>query len=254
MPLLPVREVVQATPRARIVRLSLAGSRFPYEPGQAVSVGLPGSQSASYSIAGAPHDAVRDDCLELLVGTEGNSREFQQALRPAAALDVHGPIGTFKFTAGPSARRFAFIAAGTGIAPLRAMLRHALQDGRNEAMVFYSARTPHEFAYRNELEALARSGRIDLHLSVTRYGSAPGWQQGRGRFGREHAQAIVKRGTPVCFLCGPTSFAHETSRLLINMGVSPDQVRMDDWLMTTPSSSAAVSTGLGVVSPSLASP
>ena len=253
MPLLAVRDVLQATPRARIVRLSLGGNRFPYEPGQAVSVGLPGSRRASYSIAGAPHDAVRDDCLELLVGTEGNSQEFQHALRPATALDVHGPIGTFTFTAGPDARRFAFIAAGTGIAPLRAMLRHALQDARNEAMVFYSARTPHEFAYRNELESLARSGRIDLQLSVTGSGSA-GWQQGRGRFGREHAQAIVKHGAPVCFVCGPTSFVHETRRLLIKTGVCPDQVRIEDWLMTTPCLPAEVSAGRGAVLPSLASP
>ena len=254
MPLLSVREVLQATPRARIVRLSLGGNLFPYEPGQAVSVGVPGGRRAPYSIAGAPHDAVRDDCLELLVGAEGNNEEFQQALRPAAALDVHGPIGMFTFTAPPGARRFAFIAAGTGIAPLRAMLRHALQDARNEATVFYSARTPHEFAYRNELESLARSGRIDLHLSVTRSGSARGWQQGRGRFCREHAQGIVKRGTPVCFLCGPASFVYETRRLLINAGVSPDQVRIEDWLMTRPSPPAAVAARPGVVWPSLTSP
>jgi len=252
MPLLSVREVLTATPRARIVRLGLGGNRFPYEPGQAVSVGLPGSRLMLYSITGAPHDALRDDCLELLVGTEGNSQEFQQALQPATALDVHGPIGTFTFTAAPSARTFAFIAAGTGIAPLRAMLRHALQDGRNEATVFYSARTPHEFAYRDELESLARSGRIDLHLSVTRYGSAPEWQEGRGRFDLERAEGIGKRGTPVCFLCGPTSFVQETRRLLINAGVSPDQIRMEDWLMTRPfSSPRAVSAG---VVPSLGSP
>jgi len=251
MLILPVREVLEATPRARIVRLDLGGNRFPYQPGQAVAVGLPGQQCTSYSIAGAPHDAVGDHCLELLVGTEGNSQEFQQALRPGAALEVHGPMGTFTFAAGPNARRFAFLAAGTGIAPLRAMLRHALQEAGNEATVFYSARTPDEFAYRNELEALAHSGRIDLHLSVTRFGLARDWQQGRGRFSREHAQGIVKQGTPVCFLCGPLSFVHQTSRLLIDAGVATDQIRMEEWLLARPSSMPAVPAG-GSVLPSLA--
>jgi ferredoxin-NADP reductase len=101
-----------------------------------VTVGLPGERRTAYSIAAAPDDAVRESCLELLVGTEGHSQEFQQALRPGNALEVHGPIGTFTLTAGPTARRLAFIAAGTGIAPLRAMLRHALQDARNKATVF----------------------------------------------------------------------------------------------------------------------
>ena len=38
---LPVRDVLQATPRARIVRLDLGGREFAYKPGQAVTVGLP---------------------------------------------------------------------------------------------------------------------------------------------------------------------------------------------------------------------
>jgi len=249
---LPIREVLQATPRARIVRLDLSGKRFAYEPGQAVTVGLPGMRRKPYSIAAAPHDAVSDGCLELLVGTEGNSQEFQQTLRPGAMLDVHGPIGQFTLAAGHDQRRFAFVAAGTGIAPLRAMLRHALRDSRNDATVVYSARTPQEFAYQDELQALARSGRIELHLSVTRHHSARGWNEGRGRISREHVQRIVRRGAPICFICGPTAFVGHTRRLLIDAGVSQDQVRIEDWLMPRPSPRPAVHAGLASVVPSLA--
>jgi ferredoxin-NADP reductase len=184
---LPVRDVLQATPRARIVRLDLGGRRFEYEPGQAVTVGLPGARRSPYSIAAAPHDAANEGCLELLVGADGHSAEFQDRLRPGTMLDVHGPVGQFTFAPPTDERRFTFIAAGTGIAPLRAMLRDALRDARNEVTLLYSARTPEEFAYQKELQALSRAGRIALQLSVTRAHGRRGWTEGRGRIGREHA-------------------------------------------------------------------
>ena len=67
------------------------------------------------------------------------------------------------------------VAGGTGIAPLRSMLGEALEPARSPiAHVIYSARTADEFAYRDELEALAADGRIDLTLTVTRDGDAWG--------------------------------------------------------------------------------
>ena len=229
----PVREIVEATPRARIVRLDLGGRRFDYQPGQAVTVGLPGERRSPYSIATAPHESHSDGCLELLIGSEGNSREFQSALRPGLMLDVQGPVGRFTFAPSPD-RQFAFIAAGTGIAPLRAMLRHAVRDSRNSVTMVYSARTPDDFAYRAELRELARSGRIGLSLSVTRPQSAHGWTEGRGRIGREQVQQIVARGAPVCFVCGPSAFVAQMRRMLIAGGLPQERVRVDEWLGPAP--------------------
>jgi len=250
---LPVREVFQATPRARIVRLDLGGRRFAFEPGQAVTVGLQGARRSPYSIASSPDDAENDGCLELLIGTEGNTPEFQESLRPGLQLDVQGPLGRFTFDRRTGERRFAFLAAGTGIAPLRAMLRHAVQDPRNHVTMIYSARTPDEFAYQDELQRLAQAGRIGLHLSVTRHHAMRTWHDGRGRIGREHTQQIVRQGAPVCYICGPTAFVSQTRRLLIDAGLPQDRVRVEEWLLPRPAPLAAsVPAGLAGVVPSLA--
>jgi ferredoxin-NADP reductase len=239
---LPIRDVCAATPRARIVRLDLGGRHFAYEPGQAVMVGLPGQPKRTpYSIAGAPDDAVRDDCLELLVGLDGHSLELQRALRPGVRLEVQGPIGQFTFREGHGERRFAFIAAGTGIAPLRSMLRHAVLDPLRHIIVLYSARTPDEFAYQDELRSLARSGRIELRQSITRHAGADDWTAGRGRIGREHVQQIVRDAAPVCFICGPSVFVSQTRRLLIEAGLPHERVRIEDWLMPRSAQVAALS-------------
>ena len=67
---LPIREVVRATPRARIVQLDLDGRTFDYAAGQAVLVGAGNQRKRPYSIAGAPEDAIRSGYLELLVGVD----------------------------------------------------------------------------------------------------------------------------------------------------------------------------------------
>src|SRR4030095_2460686 len=92
------------------------------------------------------------------------------SLEPGADVDVEGPLGTFTFPEWPTERNFVFIAGGTGIAPLRSMLRHVIFGPIRAGSVgrLYSARTPDEFAYEDEFHALASTGVIELRLTVTR--------------------------------------------------------------------------------------
>src|SRR6185436_14054555 len=109
--------------------------------------------------------------LELLVGLEatGAVPAWLAPLEPGGLLEVDGPRGTFIFPDDPVERRFLFVAGGTGIAPLRAMLHDALARPRTASVsVMYSARTADEFAYGAVLRALAAAGRITLWQTVTR--------------------------------------------------------------------------------------
>jgi ferredoxin-NADP reductase len=228
---LPIREVLPATPRARIIRLDLGGREFPYRPGQAVYVGMHGNpERTAYSLAGAPEDASRGGCLELLVGTDaaGSPRGPLNALA-GARLDIEGPIGQFTFPVEPAERRFLFIAAGTGIAPLRAMLRHLIASGvRAPIAVLYSARTAFEFAYRGELERLARRGLIRLMLTVT--GDIdPEWSGERGRIGRRQLEAMLPTPDALAFVCGPPALVDDVPPLLRQLGLATTQIRIEEW-------------------------
>jgi len=227
---LPIREVLRATPRARIVRLDLEGRRFEYAPGQAVLIAAHGAGTRwPYSIAGAPEDAARDGWLELLVGVDANGETGHRLpLEHGAAIDVEGPVGTFTFPPNPDEQRFVFIAGGTGIAPLRAMLRHALAIPHREVGLVYSARTPEEFAFQDELRTLARDGRIELRQTITR-DSASLWEGGRGRIGRAELQPLVHDPATLCFICGPTALVDDTQRLLQEIGVARERIKIEEW-------------------------
>ncbi len=227
---LPIRDVLPSTPRARVVRFDLDRHEFSYAPGQAVFVGTHGQERRKpYSLANAPEDARRDGALELLVGVdEGGVPGAHLTLEPGALVDVDGPHGRFTFPPDPQERRFVFVAGGTGIAPLRAMIQRALHLEGGQIGLLYSARTPSEFAFERELRALAAAGRIELRQTVTR--DAPDeWTGIRGRIGREELAPLVHDPATLCFVCGPPALVDEMPRLLAELGIPPQRIRKEEW-------------------------
>lgn len=226
---LPIREVIAATPRARIVRFELGGVAFPYLAGQAVIVGKD-TQRRAYSIASSPEESREGGYLELLIGVDGDGEAGPHlTLRPGAAADIEGPIGRFVFPQEPQERRFLFIAGGTGIAPLRAMLRHALCVPHDAIGLLYSARTISEFAYEPELRGLAADGRIELKQMVTRELAPGGWIGTHGRIGRADLTPLVHHRKTLCFICGPAPLVEDMLATLTELGVDRERVRIEEW-------------------------
>jgi NAD(P)H-flavin reductase len=235
---LPVLEALPATPRASIVRLSLEGQTFDYQAGQAVVAGLPGdSHRRPYSLADAPDWAAREGTLELLVSTDGPGNlgaMLARGERPSA-LDIEGPVG--RFVLPPIVKpeeRLLFVAGGTGIAPLRAMVRQAVLRSSCQCCVVYSARTPEEFAYRAEFEELAEKGRICLRQRVTRGTSDVLWEGPVGRLAPIDLVPFVLGSVTRCFVCGPPTLVDEVRLILFSLGVPDGLVHVEEWLQRRP--------------------
>jgi len=228
---LPVSAVRPATPRALSVRLSLDGRRLPYTAGQAVLAGRSGQPARRpYSLAIAPHEAEAQRELELLVGldADGSPGAHMTGLTLGTAVDLEGPVGSFEFPANPQERRFLFLAGGTGIAPLRAMLHEALARNAGWRLaVVYSARSPDEFAYGDELARLSAEGAITLRQAVTRPDGRT-WSGARGRITADLVGELADRDT-MCFVCGPHAFVEAMVPLLTRAGVPAQRIRVEDW-------------------------
>jgi NAD(P)H-flavin reductase len=232
MPTLPIRESVQATPRAHIIRLDLQGQPFPYLAGQAAYLQPHGAEKRRpYSIASAPEETARHGLIEFLVqtGPEGSSGLAPELVRPGTPVAMDGPLGSFTFPAHPRERRFVFIAGGTGIAPLRSMLWHTLLAERDgQVALIYSVRSPEEFAYMLELQRLEDEGRIEFRHTVTRAAS-DGWLGRQGRIDVRCLDGLINPGETLCFVCGPPALIGEIRPQLMELGVRGDQIRIENW-------------------------
>jgi all-trans-retinol 13,14-reductase len=231
---LPVADIAAVTPRSRLVTLDLRGVEFLFVPGQAVMVGDHGQPlRRPYSIASSPEYAADTGRLELLVGVDAAGAAGPHlSLDGAERVDVEGPLGTFTFPPTLTHRRLLFVAGGTGIAPLRAMLDHALRVHPAERVsLLYSARRADEFAFADELRAYERAGRLEFHPTVTREDEA--WAGNRGRIGRSHFEAVLHdRADTLCFICGPGPLVSEAVSTLCELGVPRAAIRTEEWVKT----------------------
>jgi len=182
-----------------------------------------------YSIACSPERAAETHALELLIAMEGGSGDLTWAAS-GALVDLEGPIGTFTFPASLDQSRLLFVAGGTGIAPVRAMLDHALRrHPAEEISLLYSTRRRDEFAFMEEFRAHERSGRLELHPTVTRDEDAS-WEGKRGRIGRSHFEAVLHDpASTLCFVCGPPSLVSESAATLKELGVPDALIRTEGW-------------------------
>jgi ferredoxin-NADP reductase len=227
---LPIRSVAATTPLTRLIRLDLGPRPFVFQAGQAALIGAHGqTERRPYSIASSPEDAARHHRLEFLVKVDplGTIGPHLASVAAGSRIDLEGPSGAF--TLGPApAPGYLFVAGGTGISPLRAMLRHLIATDAAAALsVLYSARVPEEFAFRDELERLARRGLIRLHLAVT--GQATGWDGMRGRIAVEALERALPSSDAVCYLCGPPAMVEDVPPLLRRLGVPSSHVRTEEW-------------------------
>ena len=227
---LPLARVDQASARLRLLSVDTSGHSFDYLAGQAVIMGPHGAAvRRPFSIACSPERAAEMHALEMLIALEGGSEDLTWATA-GALVDVEGPIGTFTFPASLDQSRILFVAGGTGIAPVRAMLDHVLRRYPSERVsLLYSTRRSDEFAFVEELRAHERAGRLELHQTVTR-DDGTSWDGKRGRIGRSHFEAVLHepRAT-LCFVCGPPSLVSDSAATLSELGVPDTLIRTEDW-------------------------
>jgi NAD(P)H-flavin reductase len=227
---LPLARVEHASPRARLLSIDISGRAFDFLPGQAVMMGAHGAEvRRPFSIACSPDRAGETHALELLIALEGGSGDLRWAT-PGALVDVEGPIGTFTFPPSLQQSRVLFVAGGTGIAPVRAMLDHVIRRHPAEQIsLLYSTRRSDEFAFVEELRAHERAGRLELHQTVTRDEDAS-WGGRRGRIGRSHFEAVLHDpNATLCFICGPPALVGESTATLRELGVPDALIRTENW-------------------------
>lgn len=113
-----------------------ASERLQFLAGQYIDIVLKDGKRRSFSLANAPHD---DRFLQLHVrhipGGTFSEYVFNE-MKPKEILRFQGPLGTF-FLREESSKPILFIASGTGFAPIKGIIEHAIHKGLNRPIRLY---------------------------------------------------------------------------------------------------------------------
>jgi ferredoxin-NADP reductase len=223
-----VAAVIDETTRVRTIVLDVPGWSG-HRAGQHLDVRLTaedGYQAGrQYSIASAPGEPVAITVERLEDGEV--SPYLTQELRTGDLLELRGPIGGY-FVWTPEGGGPLFLAAGgSGIAPLRAILRHRIRSQSGVPVrVLYSSRSLEDVIYRGELEEPIDG--VEVVHTLTRQ-QPPGWSGYNRRVDSELLAevALPSDQRPLAFVCGPTSFVEEVARGLVELGYQPARVKTE---------------------------
>ena len=131
-----VMKMERGAPDVTLLELKLpANEKFMFLAGQYVDLILRDGTRRSFSMANAPHDSA---FLQLHVRNYGGpfSQHVFGAMKEKDILRVEGPFGTF-FLREDSAKPIVLLASGTGFAPIKAIVEHALHTGMKRPMTLY---------------------------------------------------------------------------------------------------------------------
>jgi NAD(P)H-flavin reductase len=223
----PVLGAGDETPSLRSVRVDLGPLAASHTaPGQVVKVRAP-SGEAYFALASAPR---ADHLADLLLKRGGRiADEVIAAARPGGTIDVSAPFGKGFPISGAEGRDVLLFAAGSGVAPIRALVQHVVahRDRFRRVTLFYGQRHGGDFAYRAEHLDWERHG---VRVVLCPSSEDEAWPGVRGRV-QEVARALGLAGSDPAgteaYVCGMTAMVNDVKGTLREAGVPPERVHLN---------------------------
>lgn len=195
----------------------------------------------SYTIASSP---TRTDYVEITVKRDGLASKFLHgSVKEGDTIKVGAPAGKFYF-AGTETKRVVLVAGGVGITPMMSVIR-CLTDRRwtGDMHLIFAVKRRADIIFERELEDLA-AGHPNLHVTITLTqpdDAAPGglWDGTRGRISRDLIVRVVPDlARSRVMLCGPVPQMQAARALFVELGVSNDDIREEEFVSPVASSDA----------------
>jgi NAD(P)H-flavin reductase len=199
--------------------------KFEYKAGQFVMLKVNGNQKP-FSVSSHPSE----EYLEFLIKEhdDGTVTPKLLHLKKGDKIELDGPFGVFNVR-GTKAKEIVFIAAGTGVAPFRAMIIDALQrfSDKKITLVFGFR---FDFYYEKIWKDLQKKYK---NFNLIACCSRPEEVKRKGLCGHVADFFVRIKDNPKdkeIYICGSEAMVEEAKKILLNdYKFKEDQIRVEEW-------------------------
>jgi NAD(P)H-flavin reductase len=217
---LRVRGVRDETALVRTIDIEKPTLGFAFTPGQFNMLYAFGVGEVAISISGHPDDPH----LTHTIRAVGKVSEALARIEPGMQIGVRGPYGRPWPMQLCEGQDVLLIGGGIGLAPLRGALlhlrRHRQRFGKVACLI--GGRSPDQLIYRDEIEALERSG--DIQIEVTVDHAPADWDRHVGVVTDLLPRARVDPAKTVALLCGPELMLRFAADSIQDLGVPAERI------------------------------
>jgi CDP-4-dehydro-6-deoxyglucose reductase len=206
------------------------GVALNFIPGQYIDVIGPGGIRRSYSLANAPNS---DNTLELHIRAVENGAMSRYWFNQSVVNDLlrlHGPQGTF-FLRNISKKDLIFLATGTGLAPIKAMIEAlpslAADQQPRSIIVMWGARYEHDLYF--DMAALPS---IQKYIPVLSRADAT-WGGQRGYIQDALLRQISDLRNCAAYACGSDAMIHSARSTLTAAGLPNEHFYSDAFVCSS---------------------
>jgi len=205
--------------KVKVIRISKPAG-FIFKPGQWLSIWCSDFKEGdrpvrrAFSIASSPDD----DFLELCISRGKGLSAHLQDLPINSKINFDGPFGTYFLR---PAKKYMFIAGGSGIAPFIPLIKEAISTGK-QVLLLYSIKHLCDFAYKSLFDSF--SANFKLVLTVT---------QEQTEFKNERITEFLHEFYDSDFdvyICGPPMMISSIEEKLSELGHPKDHIFTEKWV------------------------
>jgi ferredoxin-NADP reductase len=221
-------EVLSYNVRSFRFRLVEPG-RLEFKAGQFVILNVPHEGKVvkrAYSIASAPHEpAAVELCVQHVEG--GIASTYFWKLKEGETVSISGPHGNFLLKE-PMDYEPVFMATGTGVAPLRAMIKHLIHvNFARDIWLLFGTRYEHALLYDSEFRSL---GGLRPNFRYIPTVSRPKeWHGETGHIQQTFQKHITDWSNKEIYLCGWLEVVKAICADLEGFGVPKEKLHYEEW-------------------------
>jgi sulfhydrogenase subunit gamma (sulfur reductase) len=197
--------------------------RFKYIPGQFAELSIFGKGESPIGIASSP---TQKGYIEFTVQKAGAVTSALHEMEEGTLMGVRGPMGNswpLEFLEG---KNIVIVGGGFAFTTLRSLINYMIFEENRKRFgkitVVYGARSPGLLLYKDELEAWAKRGDIDLNVTVDK-GDAT-WKGREGFVPTVCKEVAPSKENAVTVICGPPIMIRFTLPVFFDLGFSKENI------------------------------